>query len=51
MAFVEDEAGQYSLDFFRRIHAGAAARFRAERGGVAVTVPSVGLHEMVAMDL
>ncbi len=35
----------------RLLTAGGAARFRAERGGVTVTVPSVGLHEVVAIDI
>ena len=31
--------------------AGGAADWRAERGGVRVTVPTVELHEVVAIDL
>lgn len=47
---VEIGKGQKVLGV-KLLSTGAAARFRLEGGGVIVTVPSVGVHEVVAVDL
>ena len=64
LAFVEDDRGNYDLafwlDYFQKIHADAAclsaggsvAFYPTEiRDAIQLSVPSIGVHEVVALDL